>query len=68
MFARGTAALEGELVCTPRKGGKAMCSHVKDGYGQKHSDLLALIMLAAMVSVRESFTSVKESTRPRKRG
>ena len=25
--------------------------HIKDGYGQKHSDLLALIMLAAMVSV-----------------
>jgi hypothetical protein len=51
MFARGTAALEGELVCTPRRGGKAMRFHIKDGYGQKHSDLLALIMLAAMVSV-----------------
>ena len=25
--------------------------HIKDGYCQKHSDLLALIMLAAMVSV-----------------
>ena len=25
--------------------------HFKNGYGQKHSDLLALIMLAAMVSV-----------------
>jgi len=29
-----------------------MRSHVKDdGFGQKHSDLLALIMLAAMMSV-----------------
>ena len=25
--------------------------HIKDGYGRKHIDLLALIMLAAMVSV-----------------
>lgn len=25
--------------------------HIKDGYGQKHIDLLALIMLAAVVSV-----------------
>ena len=25
--------------------------HIKGGYGQKHIDLLALIMLAAMVSV-----------------
>ena len=25
--------------------------HIKDGFGQKHIDLLALIMLAAMVSV-----------------
>ena len=25
--------------------------HLKDGYSQKHVDLLALIMLAAMVSV-----------------
>jgi hypothetical protein len=24
--------------------------HIKDGYSQKHSDLLALIMLAAVVS------------------
>jgi hypothetical protein len=51
MFARGTAALGGELVWTPRRGGKAMRFHIKGGYGQKHSDLLALIMLAAMVSV-----------------
>jgi hypothetical protein len=51
MFARGTGVLESELVCTPRRGGKAMRFHVKDGYGQKHIDLLALIMLAAMVSV-----------------
>jgi hypothetical protein len=51
MFARGTAALDRELVCTPGRGGKAMRFHIKDGYGQKHIDLLALIMLAAMVSV-----------------
>jgi membrane protein DedA with SNARE-associated domain len=25
--------------------------HIKDGFGQKHIDLLALILLAAMVSV-----------------
>ena len=25
--------------------------HIKGGYGQKHIDLLALVMLAAMVSV-----------------
>jgi hypothetical protein len=25
--------------------------HIKDGFGQKHSDLMALVMVAAMVSV-----------------
>ena len=25
--------------------------HIKDGFGQKHSDLMALIMVAAMVSL-----------------
>jgi hypothetical protein len=51
MFDRGTAALGSELVCSPRTGGKTMRLHIKGGYGQKHIDLLALIMLAAMVSV-----------------
>lgn len=35
----------------PAEEEKAMRFHIKDGYGQKHIDLLALIMLAAMVSV-----------------
>jgi hypothetical protein len=35
----------------PAEEEKAMRFHLKDGYGQKHIDLLALIMLAAMVSV-----------------
>ena len=51
MFIHGTAALGGELVCTPRREGKAMRFHIKDGYAQRHSDLLAIIILAAMVSV-----------------
>jgi hypothetical protein len=51
MFTGGTAARDGELVCSLRKGGKTMRLHIKGGYGQKHIDLLALIMLAAMVSV-----------------
>jgi hypothetical protein len=51
MLSRGTAACGGQLVCSPRKGGKAMRFHIKDGHSQKHIDLLALIMLAAMVSL-----------------
>jgi hypothetical protein len=35
----------------PAEEEKAMRFHIKDGYGQKHIDLLALIVLAAMVSV-----------------
>jgi hypothetical protein len=31
--------------------GRSISAHIKGGYGQKHIDLLALIMLAAMVSV-----------------
>jgi hypothetical protein len=50
MFSGGTAALRGELVCCPHGGGKTMRLHIKGGYGQKHIDLLALVMLAAMVS------------------
>ncbi len=44
--------------------------HIKDGYGQKHIDLLALIMLAAMVSVVGSGILYlgEKSTLPRKRG
>jgi hypothetical protein len=51
MFTGGTGALDDELVCSPRRGGKTMRLHIKGGYGQKHIDLLTLIMLAAMVSV-----------------
>ena len=48
---RGTAALDGASALTSRRGGETMRLHIKDGYGQKHVDLLALILLAAMVSV-----------------
>jgi hypothetical protein len=51
MFVGGTTALDGELICSPRTGGKVMRFHIKHGYGQKHLDLLALIMLVAIVSV-----------------
>jgi hypothetical protein len=45
------------LLCTanwsvlPAEEEKAVRFHIKDGYRQKHIDLLALIMLAAVVSV-----------------
>ena len=55
MFLDGTRALDGELVCTPRRGRKAMRLHINGGYIQRHSNLLAtIIMLAAMVFVMGS--------------
>jgi hypothetical protein len=51
MLTAGTAALDGELVCSPHRGGKTMRLHIKDGFGQEHNDLMAIIMVAAMVSL-----------------
>jgi hypothetical protein len=51
MFINGTAARGGELVLGSLQRRKAMRFHIKDGDSQKHHDLLALIMLAAMVAV-----------------
>jgi hypothetical protein len=37
------------LVCTFRKGGKIVRLHIKDGYLQRHSDLLAILSLTTMM-------------------
>jgi hypothetical protein len=51
MFWDGTAARDGELVCTPRRGRRTVRLHTNGGYVQRHSDLLAILMLVAMVFV-----------------
>ena len=49
MFWDGTTALGGGLVCTSPREGKTVRLHIKDGYVQRHSDLLAILSVAAVM-------------------
>jgi hypothetical protein len=49
MFLDGTTALAGGLVCTSHRGGKTVRLHIRDGSVQRHSDLLAILSLTAVV-------------------
>jgi hypothetical protein len=49
MFWDGTTTLDGGLVCTSRRGGKTVRLHIRDGYVQRHSDLLAILSLTAVM-------------------
>jgi hypothetical protein len=49
MFLDGTTDRDGGLVCTSRRGGKTVRLHIRDRYVQRHSDLLAILSLTAVM-------------------
>jgi hypothetical protein len=51
MFWDGTTTGDGGLVCTSSRGGNTVRLHIKGGYVQKHSDLLAILSLVAIMFV-----------------
>ena len=49
MFWDGTAEPDGELILSSRRGGKTMRLQFTGGYVQRHSDLLAILSLVAIM-------------------
>jgi hypothetical protein len=47
----GTAEPDGELFRSSRRGGKTMRLQISGGYVQRHSDLLAILSLVAIMIV-----------------
>jgi hypothetical protein len=45
----GTFEPDGEFLCSSRRGGKTMRLQITGGYVQRHSDLLAILSLVAIM-------------------